>query len=45
MLKLYFLHTVCHKHDVLRTVLIILEESLDVIKAHIKTIDGLKKAL
>jgi hypothetical protein len=37
MLKLHFLHKICHNFDMIRSVLIILMELLDIINAYIKT--------
>jgi hypothetical protein len=37
MLKLHFLHKICHNFDMFRPVVIILMELLNIIKAYIKT--------
>jgi len=37
MLKLYFLHTICHNSDMFRSIMIIFRELLNINQAHIKT--------
>jgi len=42
MLKLYFVHTICHNSDMLRSILIIFSELLNINRAYIYiNIDGL----
>ena len=37
MLKLYFLHAICHNSDMFQFILIILRELLNINKAYMKT--------
>jgi hypothetical protein len=42
MLKLYFLHTICHTSDMFRCILIIFRELLNISKAYIMFSNSLK---